>query len=755
MTRFLYDQLRWFRHAAGQGVNILPASAGKQKVEDDSPIAPFKPSRTYFRQYLGQPAQHGGYLCFSPRLCVDRSNRQELDRQNAWLTSRLLVSATELFPEHRPTERDVKSFVGSLVSQGQTVDSYVAIPSRHTYQPLVDPAGQVRLPRLLPLGNREDGAERVTCEIHCFALNETPHYVALSYTWGEPIFDRTVIIDGSEHAVTSNLLLAMVRLRQKGHEYIWIDALSIDQTNLSEKSKQIPLMLKIYQRAEMVAIYLGEETGDTDEIEQLGPFIAKIANSQSLWQLTKSLHEQGEGLYTMGAEADTLLRQHGFPPRTNKMWISLYKLLQRPWFRRVWIQQEAAANENTEVLMRGMSIEWGAIPRVYGMLTVLLGSMYHLPMDLDKALPDDPAHAEAHQADLSQEYALRLVGFIDQAKDRLKTGGTPLHELLHRSRMGLATNPRDKIYSVLGLSDCADRAPLPDYPQSVERVYTEYAHFLVREGQGISVLAAAGRHRQRMGSLHSWVPDWTFEEEVISFHAGNRGYWTSPFSSSGDSEACIQLAPEDESVLDVEGGIIDSIHAISPPIRSAGWEPWTRDFLLWDEACLDLLRNHSSMLNSSESEIMRAYCDTLVAGAALYGRPYDNVQEHEAMINTLRKPYWQLRFDDLDTSHDSDGAQTDTKSRRTTAGRNYGLLLADFTNCRRICLTKSGKIGLVPALAVEGDVVCIIFGAVCPLILRCSGDEHTLIGDAYINGVMYDGVAMEENDFVPQQFRLC
>ena len=67
--------------------------------------------------------------------------------------------------------------------------------------------------------------------------------------------------------VTPNLFYGLHRLQKDIHRnhvaYIWVDALCIDQRNLTEKAEQIPLMGKIFAGADHVLAWLG--LGTTEE----------------------------------------------------------------------------------------------------------------------------------------------------------------------------------------------------------------------------------------------------------------------------------------------------------------------------------------------------------------------------------------------------------------------------------------------------------------------------------------------------------
>jgi hypothetical protein len=118
---------------------------------------------------------------------------------------------------------------------------------------------------------------------------EGQHYEALSHCWGKPARldkgegDQISIVENDQYSllpIRGNLGAALRRLRNKTGSYrrLWIDAICIDQDNNAEKSEQIPLMDRIFQEADRVCIWLGDETGKQDSIAR--EHIAKIIELQ-------------------------------------------------------------------------------------------------------------------------------------------------------------------------------------------------------------------------------------------------------------------------------------------------------------------------------------------------------------------------------------------------------------------------------------------------------------------------------------------
>jgi hypothetical protein len=162
--------------------------------------------------------------------------------------------------------------------------------------------------RLLP---HEDEAAQIQCQLFDYSLYEPEWgrihlYEALSYVWGTSETPESIFIEGQELPITTNLHLALRRLRDRVLErIIWVDAIAIDQKNDRERGHQVQLMAKIYSRARCVVIWLGEFADDSDS-----------------------------------ALEEIRLVARGDLPVMDDEWIkaSFLALLNRQWFRRIWVR---------------------------------------------------------------------------------------------------------------------------------------------------------------------------------------------------------------------------------------------------------------------------------------------------------------------------------------------------------------------------------------------------------------------------------
>lgn len=126
--------------------------------------------------------------------------------------------------------------------------------SVHKYEPLQDDGGEIRLLFVHPASNPQD---EIFCDLQIVKLSTPPEYAALSYSWGPPIFDKRVTVNGDEFQITSSLDYALRYFRAQEWHILWADAICIDQTNVQERGQQVQIMWQIYVQAKFVVACLG------------------------------------------------------------------------------------------------------------------------------------------------------------------------------------------------------------------------------------------------------------------------------------------------------------------------------------------------------------------------------------------------------------------------------------------------------------------------------------------------------------------
>ena len=137
------------------------------------------------------------------------------------------------------------------------------------YTPLNAPSSEIRLVILQAGLTATADGDVPHCTLCHVSSNPWPAFIALSYTWGDAQDTLPILISGKRKLVTRNLAdflhhvaASMVR-DDVASCVLWIDAISINQADDAEKSKQVQIMGDVYSKAASVMIWLGSATGDS------------------------------------------------------------------------------------------------------------------------------------------------------------------------------------------------------------------------------------------------------------------------------------------------------------------------------------------------------------------------------------------------------------------------------------------------------------------------------------------------------------
>jgi hypothetical protein len=246
------------------------------------------------------------------------------------------------------------------------------------------------------------------------SLFDAPPFAALSYCWGALNDQVRITVNGLGYQVTSNLHAALTRLRKDGVERVWVDAICINQQDLEERSHQVKRMGAIYQEAYQVVVWLGNAQDEADK------------DIASLSITYDSIF--GPARWSISARR------------------AFYHLLLKPYWTRVWIIQEIASASNIVVFCGPHKISWESLEEL-----------------------SHPSFNVGEEGIKNQESIARLQNLLQSRNDRLNTKPVRLIDAISRSRHALSTDPKDKIYGLLGLAyDGAIFIPEPNYRQSVE-----------------------------------------------------------------------------------------------------------------------------------------------------------------------------------------------------------------------------------------------------------------------------------------------
>ncbi|KAK8859196.1 HET-domain-containing protein [Apiospora arundinis] len=163
-------------------------------------------------------------------------------------------------------------------------------------------------------------------------------YEALSYTWADESGDstpcKTMQLSGRPLLITTNCENALRRIRRRfSSRHLWVDAICIDQNNISERGHQVQLMPSIYSEAQSVLIYVGEAAHDSD------------------------------GVFSVISSSDPLLAT---PTIANGLKLRLDSFFERRYFHRIWVLQEVALARHAKLICGASSVSWATFRSYVG-----------------------------------------------------------------------------------------------------------------------------------------------------------------------------------------------------------------------------------------------------------------------------------------------------------------------------------------------------------------------------------------------------
>jgi hypothetical protein len=120
------------------------------------------------------------------------------------------------------------------------------------YQPLDPDINTIRIVTLEP----GDFETPMHCTLQHADLDTHTQYEALSYVWGDPKLTTPIRFENdAAFPMTKNLERALRYLRAEDTPgVLWINAISINQSNMPERSQQVRKMAVIYELADKVLL---------------------------------------------------------------------------------------------------------------------------------------------------------------------------------------------------------------------------------------------------------------------------------------------------------------------------------------------------------------------------------------------------------------------------------------------------------------------------------------------------------------------
>ncbi|KAF2256372.1 hypothetical protein BU26DRAFT_513206 [Trematosphaeria pertusa] len=377
----------------------------------------------------------------------------------------------------------------------------------------------------------------------------------------------------------------------------------------------------------------------------------------------------------------------------------------------MWVLQEIVLARHALFIWGAASISW---PTLCAAISAIHANSY--------------LHALLECRNLQNAF---LMKYLCEQQRKGESKSHPFLHLLDVARSFDVSEPRDKVYGLLGFStiNAAKESGvfvMPDYGVSIVEVYMQVARTLVEREEALNVLSFVvhgkadedeeGGNEGKRNGLPSWVPDWNCKDVVFPF----MGYRPANRHHAGTARPMRLLPTEDPKCLSLKGVAVDVVSE-------------ARDRILFTQ-----LHRSPTILKELVQWCLRANVDaltlakTLTGGRDVSGTLIQDDEQHLADFIALLQNFeidlhavWPSEASLLSAL----GARKGNPDRATEAVWRY-------TCYRAPVLTGGGRLGLGPGAARAGDVVAVLWGGQIPFVLREMEAGWKFVGDACVGGLM-------------------
>lgn len=606
------------------------------------------------------------------------------------------------------------------------------------------------------------GDDPIQCTLELASLINPGSYIALSYCWGILTLTAEIIVNTQIIPVRANLATALKRLREHGFFRVWVDALCINQGDRVERSLQVRNMMQIYSVAKFVFVWAGD--AGFDEVESVKYLLGNLLSQQS------QENSKENDYHPWPSDADRKRGNREWPleyfeaeqDARRQIWEArkpdiLQKFFERPYWKRVWIIQEVAVATKVKVYLGHIEIPW-----------------HHITNALE-FWRKGPGEQEV----TAYVYSLPLLDF----RHRYRVTGEPLtlFEALRWSHQALATDPRDKIFALLGLTSDGDKlVPLPNYRQPMEDILREMTRKMIISEKSLDFICIKGVEKVETSNQPSWVPDW------LNFWTQSKTWFDTLYTSKVLNHRGLLSPTTDEKALVVKGCAFDEIYSLSSAINTkiptqasshfqefnvhndTSFQSWATAVNLaypkgpqdaiWSSLCLCL--PVEDMESTSGLHHIDPYCYGVTKGllrryferlwtpdeqVVLQGTPllqwlHENraLQIGEYTLEDWFKPCITSSVEQASSVDDVTSVNTSAETASYKGDRSSGqtstieprnfirAISRVIETSMRLMVTKDGIIGMAHPAAQIGDQICKIQGCSRLLILRRKRDNSSI-----------------------------
>ncbi|WAO87562.1 HET domain-containing protein [Fusarium falciforme] len=481
----------------------------------------------------------------------------------------------------------------------ESTDPTTAVPN--LYHPLDADKQELRLLELCP---SDDSDSPIQVKIFPCRLEDVRgQFIPFSYVWGDPTVTETIIINGVPRKVTKNLAFFLRQIRTilpqilasiswESPTLFWADAICINQDDTEERNRQVQLMGSIYGSAPAALAWLGQAENSH--------LTAKLVDAFEIWlDACEEGHRDATESQDYDPNFDGWMERHpdlwsfsavsGGGRKRNPYWEAINTLLHSPYWSRIWIFQEITLPDDT------LFVYGSALIRLYSLRALVWWMVgFASKPTYNVSFLDQENYQDLL---IAVRQVISAVGSSIKSplatKHRLATPQRPTLALVPELAILRASDPRDKIFGLLGVMDTHLVA---DYNKPAIQIYCEFVSAWMREIQDLNFLLDAYRMPSPVGQtgLPSWAPDWgAISWALNTMHETAGGFPMGHFLSQRNLQASAHL-PADHThisqscrILTATGVLCDEVEEVYPAWRNS------QGALAIGTSFLDLVQRHT------------------------------------------------------------------------------------------------------------------------------------------------------------------
>ncbi|KAF5227582.1 hypothetical protein FANTH_14731 [Fusarium anthophilum] len=633
------------------------------------------------------------------------------------------------------------------------------------YKPLDNSRQEIRLLTLLP--PREED-ENIHCTLSHAVLNTSagnPEYEALSYVWGEPNFSEPIILNDHTFFITPSLKYILSCLRQRQDDkprVIWVDAICINQSDVEERGHQVALMREIYSNCQRDIAWLDPMIGNKD-VKARELYSHPDLDMEEEWvqngmALMREIAEKNPQTLK---ELQDQARDGGYRLLTGSQSMLSAVFDQPTLWGRLWVMQELSLAPRLTLMSRNAELSWDVLKNLFKDEPYF--DAFHMG--------SESSHSPSYYKDFSEVFVpIKLIE--DQRRLMSQSKGSKLMDVLVRFREMESTNPRDKIFGLLGLVT-EDHGINVDYVTSVPELYQQATVALINlagnldilcqnpfeRPEGPTALRCVDRKEEQQHKLLSWVAEYDGKrQQCVPMLFAQRDIFNAGIKNC---ETPCRLVGRGKDILVTKGTILGTVAPILQGDKVLG--AFDAMNLYLGREALEQPQEHlyapefgGKETTTAGETAIRAFWRTMVKDCTLPPRMRRLRQteierldvENQAELKDGRSSLqtYRLHFGNrysrsafsYQPADDQDLAKLDIEGQISHHYSSSGFMFA---------VTDNGLFLATRFAAKEGDVVAVLDGGKVPLALRkvesrdgVEGGLYMVIGSTYVHGFM-DGEA--------------